>query len=367
MGRSAAVIRVLLIDDAPVLRRTLASALDASGPLHVVACGSAVDEVRSRLLDYHPEVLLLRLDPLQSGTFALLRQLRVNYPVPLIALVESGPERAATTQRAHELGAVAVTCLPRGSDANSITRSALGLAKQVEAAATQMPALPQPYGLQTQRSSFRAAGIDPSRYLLALGASTGGTEALTALLRQAPPDLPPTLIVQHMPATFTNAFAERLNSLCAVRVREARDGAPLEIGSVLIARGDTHLWVQAKPERISVRVSGQQLVNRHCPSVDVLFDSVAATVGRYAIGVLLTGMGVDGARGMLNLHRAGALTIAQDATSCVVYGMPREAVKLQAVDHQAAPAEIPALLVKLLRQRAARTSLKGVAPAPTKR
>lgn len=366
MGRSDAVIRVLLIDDAPVLRRILANGLDAAGPLHVVACGSVVDEVRSRLLDYHPEVLLLRLDPLHGGSLALLRQLRVNYPVPLIALVEPGPERAATTQRAHELGAVAVTCLPRALDANSVVRHASALATQIEAAATQLPALPNPIGLQTQRPSFRAAGIDPSRYLLAIGASTGGTEALTALLRQAPPDLPPTLIVQHMPATFTNAFAERLNSLCAVRVREARDGAPLEIGSVLIARGDTHLWVQAKPDRIAVRVSGQQPVNRHCPSVDVLFDSVASTAGRRALGVLLTGMGADGARGMLNLHCAGALTIAQDEASSVVYGMPREAVKLRAVDYQAAPAEIPALLVKLLRP-SANKSLKRVAQPPTKR
>lgn len=198
---------------------------------------------------------------------------------------------------------------------------------------------------------FHAAKIAPRRHLIALGASTGGTEAIAAMLRRVPADFPPLVMVQHMPAGFTKAFAKRLNGLGAVRVSEAADGEVLEPGRAVIARGDTHLVVRAAGTAWVVRYTHQQPVNRHCPSVDVLFDSVARAAGDRAVGILLTGMGDDGARGLLRLRRVGAVTVVQSEASCVVYGMPKVALDLGAARNSAAPESIPGLVLRALRPR----------------
>jgi two-component system chemotaxis response regulator CheB len=187
--------------------------------------------------------------------------------------------------------------------------------------------------------------------VVAIGASTGGTEALAAVLARLPVDSPPVVIVQHMPAAFTGPFAARLDGLSAVRVTEAADGERLRAGCALLARGDTHLIVRRAGSGWVARYTHQEPVNRHCPSVDVLFDAVAAAAGVQAVGILLTGMGADGARGLLRLRQAGAVTIAQNENSCVVYGMPKQAVALGAAQYTAAPEEIPGLVLCALRAR----------------
>jgi two-component system, chemotaxis family, protein-glutamate methylesterase/glutaminase len=194
---------------------------------------------------------------------------------------------------------------------------------------------------------WRSAGLRPERFLVVIGASTGGTEAVRRLLAVAPPDFPATAIVQHMPVLFTRAFAERLNQCGRMRVSEAADGDVIGPGQVVIARGDTHLVVRRAGTNWRVHYTDQVLVNRHCPSVDVLFASATAA-GRDVIGILLTGMGDDGARGLLQLRKSGALTLGQDEASSVVYGMPKVAVQNGAVAYQARPEQIPELVRSVL-------------------
>jgi two-component system, chemotaxis family, protein-glutamate methylesterase/glutaminase len=232
---------------------------------------------------------------------------------------------------------------PTGPDGPQIARPTQPRTSRPAAPHASHPHEPSP------SSSFRAAGLNPARYLVAIGASTGGTEALRALLTSAPADFPPVVIVQHMPAGFTAAFANRLNQASPLTVTEARGGDALIPGRAVLARGDTHLIVQRTGGAWRACYTHTLVVNRHCPSVDVLFESVAAAAGRYAIGVLLTGMGNDGARGLKLMRERGALTIAQDRASCVVWGMPKVAVEIGAAMHTARPEQVPALIQRLLR------------------
>lgn len=208
---------------------------------------------------------------------------------------------------------------------------------------------------------FRAAALDPAAHIVAIGASTGGPQALLELLAHAPADFPPVAIVQHMPAGFTKKFAERLDRFSAMTVAEAVEGEPLTPGRALLARGDTQLTVRRAGQAWEVHYTHQQLYNLHCPSVDVLFTSVAETAGARAVGVLLTGMGADGARGLSRLRQAGALTIAQDRDSCAIYGMPKAAVELGAVQFHGSPADIPEIVRRELACRRAQTAVVPLA------
>lgn len=195
--------------------------------------------------------------------------------------------------------------------------------------------------------------------MVVLGASTGGTEAIKTLLSRVPSDWPPVAIVQHMPEGFTESFAARLDEFSALQVTEAVDGDALLPGHAFLARGGVQMTVQASGAEWRLRYGTDELVNRHCPSVDVLFDSVASTTGRQIIGILLTGMGADGAQGLLRLRQAGALTIAQNRESSVVYGMPKVAADIGAVQHTGAPADIPRIMLQTLHRRAATTPVRN--------
>jgi two-component system chemotaxis response regulator CheB len=344
-------LRTLIVDDSPLYRRVLATELGRTGEVHASACDGTVESVRNCLLQHHPAVIVIDLKLRTGDALMLLRRLRANYPVPVIACTDAVGEPRDRAVKAVELGAAEVMRKPPnirpaalGAYARELThklRSVLVLAGRPVGARRAGPA---------EEHTFRAAGLDPSRYLVVIGASTGGTEALTSVFRSVCSDFPPTVIVQHMPAGFTRSFAERLNGLSPMQVAEARDGEPLRAGGALLARGDTHLVVRAAGPDWVVRYTHQQPVNRHCPSVDVLFESAAA-FGKRAVGVLLTGMGADGARGLLRLREAGALTIGQNEASCVVYGMPKVAVDLGAVTYTAAPDEIPELILRTLSER----------------
>lgn len=340
-------LRVLLIDNLPLLRQALASELEHDAGLHVIGCSGQVEDIRQRLMQHHPEVIVFDLDLPRKDALDLLKNLHAHYPVPIIVCARGGPDHAVRAIKAIEHGAVEVVAKPshcRGSTlrsyANELTYKIHNVARHAR------PVRPLP-GRGTA-PGMRAAGLDPGRYVCVLGASTGGTQAITRMLECVPADFPALVMVQHMPVGFTNSFAKRLNSLSALRVTEAVDGEVVGPGRAVVARGDRHLVVQGAGGTWRVHYTDDTLVNRHCPSVDVLFDSACA-YGKQVVAILLTGMGSDGARGMARLHQAGAVTIAQDETSSVVYGMPKEAVKLGAVMRQAPPNEIPAAVTRLLK------------------
>lgn len=345
-------LRVLLIDDAVLFRQALAAELDRCADLHACACGSAIEDIRPRLLQFHPEVILLDLDVQGCAALDLLRKLREHYPVPVLVCARGEPQATLRAIKAIERGAVEAVQKPRDTHRASLAAFARELAAKAAAAAAHVRPVAAARVPGRVRLSTRAVGVDPGAYLVVVGASTGGTQAIAALLERVPADFPPVAIVQHMPPGFTRSFANRLNSLSALRVTEAEDGEVLGPGRAVVARGDTHLVVRNATPPWRVGYTHTQLVNRHCPSVDVLFES-AVRVGRRAVGILLTGMGADGARGLLALRRAGAFTLAQDEASCVVYGMPKEAVELGAVMRSLPPHEMPGQVVQMLQRRPA--------------
>jgi len=345
-------VKVLIIDASTLFGRVLAAELQRAADLRVVASAPDATQARQALLHHQPDVILLDLDLPADESLPLLRNLRRYYPVPVIALCGRAPQSAARAMQAVAAGVLDVLEKPALCTPNTIRALATELAPHLRIAAVDARVPPvRRAGPRARAPSFRAAGIDPARHLIVIGASTGGPETLRTLLAQAPPDFPPVAIVQHMPAGFTASFADRLNHSSALTVREARDGDLLTPGHAVVARGDTHLVVRRAGDAWRVHYTHQQPVNRHCPSVDVLFESAVVAAGRDAIGIQLTGMGDDGARGLLKLRQAGAITIAQDRTSCVVYGMPKVAVELGAARHQARPDEIPALVHHLLAAR----------------
>ena len=260
------------------------------------------------------------------------------------------PANSKAALAAIELGAIDIVAKTSGGGRDALRRLGEDLAEKVRAAAIAMqPPPPIPPRVSAAALSFRAVGIDPSEFLVAIGASTGGTEAIKELLSHAPADFPPVAIVQHMPRGFTRSFAERLNQFSKLTVTEAVDGDVLTPGQAVVARGEIQMSVHHTGGRWRVSYGTTEPVNRHCPSVDVLFDSVARYPQNPVVGILLTGMGADGAKGLVNMHNAGALTVAQEARSCVVYGMPKVAVDLGAVDLTAPPAEIPATVIRALQ------------------
>lgn len=361
--RSDGLIRVLIISDGAVLARALAVELEQFAGVHAVVCGGGLVELRDRLLQCHPDVIILDLSLHSASPIALLRKLRANYPVPIIALAEDAPGGVEGGVEAIERGALEVVNRPPGCRPGVLRPLAEDLVGKVRMAACLARPVPQ-FAVGGRRpDSFGSAGLDSAHYVVAIGASTGGTKAIETMLARAPGDFPPIVIVQHMPAGFTNSFAARLNRLSAISVSEAADGEALVPGRAFVARGDTHLTVRRRGDGWMVRYTHQNPVNRHCPSVDVLFDSVVSAVGSRAVGVLLTGMGADGAHGLLRMRGAGALTVVQDKASCVVYGMPKVAVDLGAAMHSAAPEDVPVLVRRELCQRD-RIWAPGVAPRP---
>ena len=348
-------VRILLIDDAPLLRRAIAAELDRSANLHTAVTSSDIQQVRQGLMKMHPDVIIMDLELQATDPFDLLRKLRGHYPVPLIAIAAATNAGAKNALRATSLGALEVVRRPPDARGSAMTAFCQDLARVIQIAVSGARPLPRTLRPAVRMTSFRAAGVHPRRHVIAIGASTGGTEAVTALLKRVPVDCPPIVIVQHMPPGFTQSFAERLNGLSPMRVSEAVDGEALREGCAIVARGDTHLTIRQAGNGWVARYTDQTLVHHHCPSVDVLFESAAKAVGPYAAGVLLTGMGADGAEGLLSMRRAGAITVAQTEASCVVYGMPKEAVTLGAVAFSAAPEDIPDVLLRAM-QKVAETS-----------
>ncbi|MBD9373885.1 chemotaxis response regulator protein-glutamate methylesterase [Rhizobium sp. ARZ01] len=324
--------RVLVVDDSPTMRGLITAVLSADPGVTVVGQAGDAMEARNAIKQLNPDVVTLDIEmPNMNGLEFLEKIMRLR-PMPVIMVSTLTHRGADASLAALEIGAFDCVGKPQPGDARPFG----DLAEKVKAAArsqrrdfkVETPAAP------AATSASAAAAYRNGRKIVAIGASTGGVEALIAVLQKFPVNCPPTVITQHMPPTFTKSFAERLNRLCAPRVEEATDGARLEIGKIYLAPGgDRHLQV-ANATAPCCRLLDRDPVNGHRPSVDVLFDSVAELAGRNAVGVILTGMGRDGAAGLLKMRHAGARTIGQNEKTCVVYGMPRVAYELGAVEHQ---------------------------------
>ena len=338
---SSKPVKVLIVDDSAVVRKVLSEALAAASDIEVV--GTAMDPyiARDKILALQPDVLTLDLEMPRMDGLTFLAKLMKYHPLPVIvvsSLTASGSEAAL---KALELGAVEVLCKP--SSAYSVATVADVLANKIRIAASarvairQVPGEPAARRGENSTTALAAEDATPRPVLaitthkvLAIGASTGGTEAIRQVLMGLPPDVPGTVIVQHMPARFTQAFAKRLDSMCPMEVREAVDGDNVMPGLALLAPGDQHMVLCRTGARYTVQLRQGPQVHHQRPSVDVMFHSVARQAGANAVGVLLTGMGADGAAGMLAMRQAGAATIAQDEKSCVVFGMPKEAIRMGA-------------------------------------
>ncbi|HET8577928.1 MAG TPA: chemotaxis response regulator protein-glutamate methylesterase [Methylomirabilota bacterium] len=327
-------IRVLIVDDSEVMRRILADHLARDGGIEVVGTAANPYVARDMIPRLEPDVLTLDVQMPGMDGLTFLEKLMRARPMPVVMVSSFTREGCETTLRALELGAVDfVAKSERGSGGSDGLSELVAKIKVAAGARPQSARAAEAGGEAWRASALGSVGPAGRQRLAAIGASTGGTQAIREILTAMPADGPPLVIVQHMPRRYTRSFAERCNSDSAIRVREAEDGDEVRPGQALIAPGDHQMRIDREGPRCVVRVRPGPAVNGHRPSVDVLFLSVAATVGPDAVGILLTGMGADGARGLLAMKRAGAETIAQDEATSVVFGMPGEAIALGAADH----------------------------------
>jgi two-component system chemotaxis response regulator CheB len=347
------MIRVLIVDDSAVVRSVLTEELSRAPDIEVVATATDPYVARDKIVALRPDVITLDIEMPRMDGLTFLGKLMRHQPMPVVVVSSVTPEGSEAAVRALELGAVDVVSKPGSAfTVGDICAKLIGALRTASRAR-----------VSRHRSGARAADDEHLRSLphvvstthrvLAIGASTGGTTAIREVLGALPRTTPGTVVVQHMPEHFTAAFAKRLNEQCAMEVREARDGDAVVPGLALIAPGNRHMVVSRSGARYLVRLKDAPPVHYQRPSVDVLFHSAARQCGRNCLGVILTGMGADGAAGMLALHEAGAHTIAQDEATCVVYGMPRAAVEIGAVAEIIPLPEIPRAIIGGLNGRAA--------------
>ena len=336
-------IRVLIVDDSAVVRQTLKDILQSDPGIVVI--GTAADPLvaASKLEREIPDVITLDVEMPRMDGITFLHKLMKQHPIPVVICSTLTEKGAETTLKAMEYGAVDIILKPKIGTKKFIEESRIKICDSVRAAAGVRVKKSAVWLPKSRTEKFSAdvmlappvsrnAMVETTEVVVVVGASTGGTEALRTFLEAMPPDSPGIVIVQHMPEGFTKAFSERLNGLCRIRVSEARNGDSVLRGQALIAPGNKHMLLKRSGARYYVDVKDGPLVSRHRPSVDVLFRSTARYAGKNAIGVIMTGMGDDGAKGMLEMKQAGAFTIAQDEASCVVFGMPKEAIALDGVD-----------------------------------
>lgn len=322
-------IKVLVVDDSIMFRSLLVQSLEADPNIHVVAQAGNPYEARDAIIKYKPDVMTLDVEMPRMSGIDFLRKLMPQYPLPVVVM-------SALDKKVFDaLEAGAVDFVNKPSNLNRVELANFlktEFVTKVKIASTAKVGSLKHAGLNQSKGNVSAAA---SKQIIAIGASTGGTEAIYEVIRQFRRDIPGVVIVQHMPPGFTKMYADRLNNQCEVAVKEAATGDKVMQGQVLIAPGDRQMKLIKVGGVYQVECRGTEKVSGHCPSVDVLFRSVAKTAGRNALGVILTGMGGDGAQGLLEMRRAGAQTIGQDEASCIVYGMPKVAYDLGAVQYQA--------------------------------
>ena len=352
-------VRVLVIDDSALVRKLLSAMLDSDPGIEVVGVAADPLIARDKIKLLNPDVLTLDVEMPRMDGLTFLENLMRLRPMPVV-MVSSLTERGAeVTLRALELGAVDFFTKPSSDLANSFAESAQDICAKVKLAALSKPRaytavqkldVPPRLSADAVLPRMPSPGTRGSGRIIAIGASTGGTEAIRVLLAAMPPDAPPIVITQHIPAAFSGPFAARVDHCSAMRVCEARDGQPIQPGHAYIAPGSQHLLVIWDGAKHVCRLHDGPQVNRHKPSVDVLFRSMAANVGASTVAVLLTGMGDDGARGLLELRDGGAPTLVQDEATSVVWGMPGAAWKMGAANEMLPLERIAARLLALAQQ-----------------
>lgn len=338
-------IKVLIVDDSAVVRQALSDVLSSDPEIVVIGTASDPFVAARRIQAELPDVITLDVEMPRMDGITFLRKLMAQQPIPVVMCSSLTEEGSETLMQALEAGAVDVILKPRLGTAQFLAESKLRICEAVKAAAQarlQRRLATRPIATVPARKLSADVMLPPpvpgqamartTERVICIGASTGGTESLRVVLEALPVASPGIVIVQHMPEKFTEAFARRLDGLCEVEVKEAADGDAVLRGRVLIAPGNKHMLLQRSGARYQVAVKDGPLVSRHRPSVDVLFRSAAHSVGANGVGIIMTGMGDDGARGLLEMKQVGAATVAQDEASSVVFGMPKEAIALGAAD-----------------------------------
>jgi two-component system chemotaxis response regulator CheB len=338
-------IRVLIVDDSAIVRKVLADALSGEADIEVVGTAPDPFVARDKILSLQPDVLTLDIEMPRMDGVTFLKKLMHHHPMPVIVISSLGIASSRAALDALEAGAIDVLAKPGGPQ--SVGDLRLSLASKIRAARVARlgakDGTPSASPLPPQR--IQPGKAFPASAVIAIGASTGGTEAIQRVLADLPENCPGIVIAQHIPAVFSRSFANRLNELCAIRVREAQDGDRVEPGLALVAPGNFHMLLQRAAAGYRIEIKAGPMVCFQRPAVDVLFHSVAQAAGSNATGAILTGMGSDGALGMLAMKKAGARTIAQDEASCVVFGMPKEAIRHGAVDRVLPLSAIPGALL----------------------
>jgi len=357
MKKSHSPIKVLVIDDSAVVRQVVQSILDREPDIQVIAVASDPIFAMDKMSKEWPDVIVLDIEMPRMDGITFLKKVMTEHPTPVVICSSLTEKGAETTMQALAAGAVEIITKPKIGLKNFLLGSSSELVNAVRAAAQtrvknllKVPILPIPVAEKFNADVILSAASSnamakTTEHIIAIGASTGGTQALEAVLTALPRVSPGIVIVQHMPEIFTAAFAERLNGVCQIEVREAKNNDRVIPGLALIAAGGRHMLLKRSGAFYYVEVMEGAPVNRHCPSVDVLFRSVAKFAGKNSTGIIMTGMGDDGARGLKEMLDAGAYTIAQDEASCAVFGMPKEAIKLGAARKIMPLSDIPSAIL----------------------
>lgn len=329
------MIKVLIVDDSAFVRKYLTDELSKQSDIDVVGTAMNPYIAREKIVELKPDVITLDLEMPRMDGLSFLAKLMKHHPLPVVVVSSLTPKNSQNALNALQLGAIEVICKP--GSAYSTQNISKDIIKAVRTASVANVQKHQPVspigssnGLSQQSHINDIRLVHTTNKVIAIGSSTGGTRALEAILPALPANLPGIVIVQHMPPVFTKSFADRLDTMCRLSIKEAEDGDLVEPGKVLIAPGSFHMLVEKRGAKYHTRIKSGPPVHHQRPSVDVLFNSVAEVVGVNAMGVILTGMGADGAQGLLNMKEKGAYTISQDEKTSVVYGMPKEANKLGA-------------------------------------
>ncbi len=354
-------VRVLIVDDSAVVRKTLEEILSSDKRIEVIGAAADPFLAAQRMRQEAPDVVTLDVEMPRMDGLTFLKKIMSQHPLPVVMCSSLTDKGSETAMKALEYGAVEIITKPRMGTKKFLEEARVRVCDSVVAAASARVRRYTGRSLKIQKKLTAdavmakptgRAMVRTTEKIVVVGASTGGTEALREFLRALPRDAPGIVVVQHMPENFTAAFSRRLDDLCLVTVKEAKDNDTVLPGRVLIAPGNRHTLLKRSGARYYVEVKDGPLVCRHRPSVDVLFRSAARYAGKNAVGVIMTGMGDDGARGMKEMHDAGSYNIGQDEDTCVVYGMPHEAVKMGGVDKSVPLQRIATEVMKLCGERA---------------
>ncbi len=336
-------IKVLVVDDSATARAILSEILQSDSDIQSIDTAPDAYIARDKIIKNRPDVVCLDVEMPRMDGITFLKKLMTHMPIPVVMVSSLTKKGAQTTLDALEAGAVDFIAKPHSNIYESSSEIQKELLQKVKNAANAK--VNKHSSTQViKQLHYKNSLLETTQKLIAVGSSTGGVEALKEFLIQFPRNTPGILIVQHMPADFTKQFAERLDSICEMDVKEAKDGDIVNIGEILLAPGDKHMVLRRSGHKYFIQLGGGQKVSGHRPSVDVMFNSVSKTAGANAVGVILTGMGSDGAKGLLNMRKSGAMTFGQDKKSCVIYGMPKVAKEIGGVvkqnNLQALPADI---------------------------